>query len=263
MNIYQVSDINTIPFDNFTDNTLVAFDLDETVICEALNPMNIYYRNNFIATLKEINADDPDKVDDRLCHLFDHMPYKLVDDSLPGILSQHNLITIGFTARLTGFATSKCEISSEDLTLSTLNKLDIKFTANFPDNIFDLMPDVKLIDPSFISFTRPGKPMIKNNVLFTNNVDKGTVLEMLFVHFGFFPQTFVMIDDNYKNLESAYNAITKINDILGHNIEFVGYHYTKYRETVVSLDPDIVKKQIDGLTADVPILYGDDGSLIK
>lgn len=51
--------------------------------------------------------------------------------------------------------------------------------------------------------------------------------------------------------------------MLDHHIEFIGYYYTKYRETVVVLDTDMVKKQIDGLTADIPVLYGDDGELIK
>lgn len=208
-NIYQISDLANIPFNNFTDNTLVAFDLDETVMCEAIGSMNIYYRNNFIAILSEINADDSNKVDDRLCYLFDHMPHKLVDDTLPSILNG-NLTTIGFTARLTGYPTAKSTMSAEDSTLDTLDKLNIRFTSNFSDYEFDLMPNVELIDPSFIPFSRPGKPMIKNNVLFTNNVNKGIILEMLFIHYGYFPKTFVMIDDITKIWNQFIRPLPKV-----------------------------------------------------
>ncbi len=251
MSIITVKSINEIPFDNYTSDDIIAFDLDDTLFIQKdkiMRNANTSQRNMFISDIKNQCGNS------RVSFLYDNSEYMLVEsDTLNHIenLNKRNVETIAFTARRTGRPTSDCVNTVEDNTLKILNKLGINFRSDiFHDfeleglNTANLIYANDIADPTLKPFDFPSDAMIKNCVIFANNIDKGIVVGKTFQQFKFVPTTFVLIDDNEKNHQSMILAIKKINDLFGYKINYVGYHYTGAKDLLDNvIDPRILELQ--------------------
>lgn len=141
-------------------------------------------------------------------------------------------------------------ISTELDTINVLLKLGIKFQSKRLED-FELDGVVytnpvyikHIIEPTLRPFDLPGLACIKQNVVFTNNIDKGIVLGKIFNRFEFVPSVFVLIDDKEKNHLSMIEAIDKINAEFGYEIKYEGYWYVGADLLDNVLDPYVVELQ--------------------
>jgi hypothetical protein len=255
-NIKEIKSLNDIPFEEFDLMDCIAFDLDDTVFIESIKIMrtaNYHKRKQFVEGLRSVGGNE------RVSFLFDQLTYQLMEQCLLVLLETHDINTIGFTARRTGYATPDQKQSAEDKTLNTLKSLNVKFESVFSDyefaNTNSLNPQYmdNLIDPTLRPFDLPGNVLIKDNVIFCNNIDKGIVLRMIFNTTQYIPNKFILIDDKFDNLISVNQAITD----LGLNIKFIGYHYTKALDLDSTVDCMMVETQMKYLLGDLPVLIGD------
>jgi len=253
--IIRIKSIDEIPFHKYTSNDLIAYDLDDTVfvpIDKIMRTANAPQRTQFINDIRSKAGNE------RVTYTYDSSKYMLVEDCIKEKINKDGLKSIAMTARRTGRPTADCTTPVEDKTLSILKELGISFRSDlFCDVEFDGLSYTNpihidnLIDKTLKPFDLPSNAMIKDGVLFTNNIMKGLVIGKLFDHFKFYPDTFVLIDDSEKNHQSMTKEIDELNKRLGLNIKFEGYHYTGATDLLDNtLNPNIVQLQKESLLKD-------------
>lgn len=255
-NIRTIISLNEIPFEDFNLDDCVAFDLDDTVFIESIKIMrttNYHKRKLFVEGLRCKGGNE------RVSFLFDNLTYQLVEDCILDKLKLQNVNSFGFTARRTGKATPDQKILAEDKTLNLLKSLNVRFKSIFNDCNFDGINESNptyrniLIDSTLRPFDLPGDVMIRDQVVFCNNIDKGTVLKIIFDKFNYMPKHFILIDDKLENLLSVAKSIESFNP----NIQFIGYHYIGSNNFDSQVSDDIIAKQMEHLLQNPPILLGD------
>lgn len=257
--IIEVNSIEDIPFDEFSRDDCVAFDLDDTVFTQKQKIMrnaNFEARKDFLSSIRKQSGNE------RVSFVYDSSEYQLVEEALIDKLKELNvrgITNFGFTARRTGKATLDQKLFVEDDTLQILNKLEIRFKSDhFETMVLEGMnpnnPEYSefIIDNRLKPFVNPHDVMVKDTVIFTNNIDKGLVLGKIFDQSSFFPKTFVFIDDKMKNHTSVEEAINKINQRFNQNIKFKGYFYTRVSSMDNQLDPDVVEFQRSAILQEEP-----------
>lgn len=267
-NIQEVKSFDQIPFSQFTKEDCLAFDLDDTTFCEGRNIMlnaNFDPRKQFVEDIRTIAGNE------RVSFMYDNNNYQLVENILLDHLSDlgnRNVPTIGFTARRTGKATPDQQSSVEDSTLNILHKLNVNFQSpSFQNLEFEGMntnnPNYKnsIADARLRDFQVPGNVMVKEGVIFCNNIDKGIVLGKIFETSEFFPKSFVFIDDKLTNLTAVSTAIEKVNERYQTNIQFRGYHYTQSLKMDSTINPDVVALQKEYLLKNEPVFLTDEDAL--
>ena len=136
--IKKITSINEIPFDSYTSDDLVAFDLDDTVFVPAEKIMR---SENNIQRSKYIEELSRTKGNIFVVRMFENLLYQLIEEDTPYRIQQlqnRHINTIGLTARRTGFRTANYSISNEDLTLQILDTLGINFES---DTFYDFEID--------------------------------------------------------------------------------------------------------------------------
>jgi hypothetical protein len=251
-----IKSLREINFEQFGEETLVLFDLDDTTFIEKLCIMrniNFADRKKFVETIRE------KKNNERVTFLYDHQPYQLIENDILKILSIDGLHTLGFTARRTGRATADQKCTVEDNTLRILDSLNIKFRSNIIQNIEfkDVNTSNPIYTPSTIDtrlrpFDLPGNAMIKEHVVFCNNIDKGLIMELIHDKFNNFKR-FVLIDDKMENLLSMEKGILKSG-----KYEFIGYHYIASNLLDNNLNSEIIALQEKYLLDEIPQIITDD-----
>lgn len=253
-----VRSLNEIPFELFTKDDLILFDLDNTVFIESMKVMrciNGSQRKRFIEDIRF------DAGDERVTFLFDNLLYQLIEKVLIDKLEQTAAMTMGFTARRTGYATCEQYYSTEERTLSAVNYVQVKFNTPYEDILFDNTTTEKnkdhLIDPTLPHLKILGKARIFNKVLFCNNIDKGIIFELMIKTLNQIPKTIILIDDVATNIIAMSDAIQRINAKLGINMIFIGYHYTftQYMDHSVNIYTTEIQKNF--LLRDDPVLLSD------
>lgn len=238
MAIRSVASLAEIQWDQFGKDDLVAFDLDDTCFVPKdplMRNANAQARKDFLDKLKLEQGEQA------VARVFDTMEHILVEPCLVNYLAGCESQTFGFTVRRTGLPTLECKHTVEDLTTKILADVGIEFKSSFANLVFPGMkPSGALftnfvVDKTLKSFEIEGDAMVKNGVLFTNNLEKGLVLSTLFSVAKIFPQTLVFIDDKEANLVSVQSALKAINAEYGTSIDFRGFHYT----AAASLDNSI------------------------
>ncbi len=263
--ITKVDSFNDIPFGSFTPQECIGYDLDDTTFVPANRIMrnaNLAARNEFIESIRK------EKGNERVTFAYDHSPYELVEYCFLEHLSKlaaRKVDTIGFTVRRTGIPTHDAKTTVQGDTLKILSHLGVKFSSNHLKDI--VLEGMNPLNPEYSNYVvdRKLKPfettqdaMIKNQVIFTNNLDKGLVLGRLFALADFFPVTFIFIDDKTQNLESVRDAITTVNATYKKDIKFRGYHYVGASKLNNQLIPEVVGYQKKSLLTDNPEFYTDD-----
>lgn len=265
MSITKIISINEIPFNTYSTKDLLAFDLDDTIFVQndkIMRSINSKQRHDFITDI--INNSKVSTVK----KMFENVEYRLVeDDTICHInnLQNRNIETVGFTARRTGFRTVCTVVSNEDTTLNILKNLNLSFKSDiFYDFEFSDMSQLNssysemMVDPTLECYEIPGNVMIKNGVIFSNNIDKGIVMLHVFNKFKFIPEKFVLIDDIETNHISMLETINKINMYYGYNIIYEGYHYVGSIELLDNdVDADLISIQRMALLSSEPKYVSD------
>lgn len=253
-----IKSLNEIPFESFTKDDLILFNLENTVFIESMKimrSMNSFRRDRFIEDIRF------DAGDHRVTFLLDNLLYQLVEKVLIDKLNQTEAMTMGITAIQTGYATTDQYYSSDDRTLAAVNYVGVKFNAPYEDIIFEGTSTGKykdhLIDPTLKPFEILGNAKILNKILFCNNIDKGIIFELMIKTLEKIPISIILIDDVAVNITAISNAIERINTELGINLNFIGYHYTftQHMNHTVTLHTAEIQKKF--LLTDDPILLND------
>lgn len=248
--IIEVDSIEQIPFSKYTSKDCMGFDFDDslwTTEQKIMRRANFDARKAFLAEIRTQGGDE------RVSFAYDHSKYRLVEEGLkPEIdkLNERQVMTFGFSARRTGKATKDQKTFVEDDTLGMLKQLNINFQSNHLKNM--ILEGMNPTNPQYATnrsndrltlFTEPHDAMVKDGVIFTNNIDKGLVLGEVFKRLGFFPETFALVDDLKKNHIAVEEAIKNINETFKTNIKYEGYYYTKASKLDNTLNPEVVKLQ--------------------
>jgi hypothetical protein len=241
MGIVTVNSFEQIPFHIYGPDDLVAFDLNNVLYMEnfrTLSPdinqmirCNHKYKQMFFTEHKQSGGMTAVNL---LYKGFEYIP---TEPNISETLQQLTVPTIGFTSKRTGYATVKDTQRTEDEILMVLQQMDLKFTAQLCDVTTKGM---NTSNPKFAKYAtiphlrpyyKPGSMMIKDNIIFCNNINKGYVLGILLprwqINHAYQPHIFVMVDDKLTNLESVKVAIETYNSKCRYNVPIIfhGYHY--------------------------------------
>ena len=213
-------------------NTLVIFDIDDVLITPIHNH-DFWHPNQeqLLQKIKRQSASEPMNFLDSTS--ISTTQYRLVDQEIIDIfayLKKHYVPTIALTAMGTGSFGVIDKL--EDLRIKTLQDMGIDLTTltTFDGQILaNELKGVNIVFPTSI-----GIPMLKDGIIFTAGIDKGTVLEYMLCKKKYYPQTIIFIDDNLLNVESLEKLCIKL------QINFYGFHYV-----AVSLMPRPILLEID------------------
>jgi len=198
--------------------------------------------------------------EERVTYLYDNMKYQLVEECLLKYLGTPGLKAVGFTARRTGRATEDQTTFVEDLTLNILTKLNVCFGTNTIEDME--LRDIGYSNPKYqdclisnqlTPFYRSNGVVVKNGVVFCNNINKGIVLDSVFSQSGNSFKKICLIDDKIKNLEDMAATVSNMS-----GVSFVGYHYEGAELLNNVVDPIVVNKQLANITATVPTITTDE-----
>jgi hypothetical protein len=188
------------------------------------------------------------------------MKYQLVEECLLKYLATPGLKAVGFTERRTGRATEDQTTFVEDLTLNILTRLHVCFGTNAIEDME--LRDIDYSNPKYqdclisnqlTPFYKSNGVVVKNGVVFCNNINKGIVLDSIFSQSGNSFKKICLIDDKIKNLEDMAAAVSNMS-----GVSFVGYHYEGAELLNNVVDPIIVNKQLKNITATVPAITTDE-----
>ena len=218
--VQQISDfisfINTIKLNK--QNVLVIFDVDDVLI----KPCNDDdFRHPYRAKLWKDIKDQSTLQKVELLHssILAATKPSLTDPYIKQIfnfLKLHHIPAIALTAMGTGnFGIIE---KMEELRIEELNKVGISFASLAPLSKELFIPELRGTNVVFSGCT--GIPMLKNGIIFTAGIDKGTVLEYLFNKYNYYPETIIFVDDYLNNLKSVMQLSIKLNQ------KFYGFHYT-------------------------------------
>lgn len=250
-NIKTIKSFSEVNWTQFTQDHLMAFDLDDTLFLQTnrgMRNINVEYRNKLINKLREIGGEE------LVTKMFDQLEYQLTEPNLIDIindLTNKNIETIGFTVRRTGLPNSTTIETVEYKTTNVLKKLNINLT---PKQLLDcvltdtnglLLPDL-VLDKKLQPFDSTTQALITNGVLFTNGLIKSYVLGKVFDKYKYFPKIFVFFDDKMYNHTDIMKEIELINKQYDTNIEYQGYLYTGAIELYDnSIDETRLDEQVD------------------
>jgi len=269
-NVIPIQSLNDISPSDFPIGSCVLFDLDDTAFIFADRFMRDAYPNFGVKTdfLKEVKIKHGTK---RLDFVFDKAPYQFVEPQFAEILSfleQKQIDTLGFTARRTGKEFADLQHTYQNQTIRILDRLGIKFhSKTFKDttyaNFNPKNPELsKHIVYTWVEhFELQHDAMIKDAVLFANNLGKGIIFDIMLKGIESIPDHFIMLDDNLNNLLEVQKTVDGINQKFGTQMKFTGWHYTAAKNLDNSINDDIARQQKSALLADSP-LYLPDRSFI-
>jgi hypothetical protein len=265
--ITQIRSFSQILNNDYSENDCLAFDLDDTVwipIEKIMRNINFDDRKRFLDEIRNLAGNE------RISYIYDNVPYRLVENiflEFINNLERSNIPTVAFTARRTGKATLDQKTMVEDDTLEILRNLNLNFNARHFQNLelHNVSPNNeefkdKIVDSRLKPFELSNNAMVKNSVIFTNNIDKGFVLGEIFSKGGFFPTKFILVDDKLPNLTSVQEAINNINRKFNVSIKFEGFLYTGYLELDNNIDPKIVEVQKNYFLQNPPIYVSEDNA---
>ncbi|MFA6914987.1 MAG: DUF2608 domain-containing protein [Parachlamydiales bacterium] len=200
-------------FEQTTANTLVIFDLDDTLITKTdkvLRPAaKDYHMGCYFKLIQKVK--------------FDHIVYlisivekfaqpELVDASWPSIIADLQKITPYVMAHTAAFP-KKMGIFENfpEARKQVLNALGIDFTpisSHYSDAELKELGHIPNVHPVFYS-----------GMLFSENYAKGEALGAFISHYGSTPDRVIFVDDHTNNLRSVEKELTK------RGIPFTGIHF--------------------------------------
>jgi FMN phosphatase YigB (HAD superfamily) len=209
--IMQSSFISVVADHVKSQDTLVIFDLDDTVCHIPGSFVNDAWFTNMINHAKHLGHDDEGALQTVIPHFEQRMNQVTVVDPVEidtvGVihsLQQKGIPVIAMTARSTMVAQS---------TLEQLSSIGVDFSKTS-------------ITPYDISFALKHPAVLCKGVMFCASNSKGDGLKALLNTMAIPPKKIVFVDDKEKYLRSVMQAAIEL------GIEFVGIHYAHLAEKV-------------------------------
>ncbi len=219
-------------------NTLVLFDVDETLIIPADVALRSATKQHFTHwlenTLATIFNDAPHTYD----YYFDFWdvsphPWMVIEPMIIDMiasLQKRGVTVLALTFARSG-AVGHLIPSYPEYRSGVLQSLDIDFNkANIPDVTFNQLP--KLHD---------SYPLLHKGILYTNHVSKGDVLGAFLDYLQWKPNHIIFFDDTLKRIkEVAQEACAR-------GIPYTGYHYFGADHVPGELDKEVATHQFKHL----------------
>lgn len=209
------------------DNTLMIFDIDYVLIMPKiefsfsrnLSRKKIWNEIKDIITQKEFDLLHSSIVQKSEWEMLDTKVKDIIQ-----LLQNKQILTIG----LTSLSTGKFGIveNREELRRKELLSVGIDFLK------FNTI-DKNINIHSLKNFH--GTPMLKDGIIYTAEINKADILNIVLTESNIFPKKIIFIDDKLSNLESVRDYCKR------ENIFFSGFHYHPTYKTVLG---DFNKEQI-------------------
>jgi hypothetical protein len=239
---YDELDLTSLPI-----NSIVMFDLDDTIFRQKdhlMRNVNSKPRAELLSILEKKHGGLLS-----VNHLFHHCEHEIMEKCIPDFIQKLRSLgikTFGFTARRTGYLCETDAIAIEQLTIDLITKLGIEFDTCYGNIILESINSTtypeQTIEPHLKDHLR-SNAMMKSGILFSNNLDKGFIMELFMAETNLSPTVVVLIDDRYENLESMQKLFLKKKNSL---TKFIGIQYSRSFELGDStLNPNIVSLQMD------------------
>ena len=248
-NIYQVENLDFIcnQIDNFDENTLIVFDVDDTLItpCDQFFHVKSLWQKLllYFYSIKETLDFSLNKLTWYYNNALFLDKHKLIDKKTPDLIKRLQLKNIKVIA-LTGCLTGNYGVleSVENWRIKMLLNFGIDFSKAFPknnnfvlDKFFKIKPPIFSQGILFANIT-PGAPKDRT---------KAPVLKAFLERVNFKPNKIVFVDDGLKYLIQAQEEMEKV------GIPLIGLHYTVADKFLCYLDLNKAKKYIKNLVSDL------------
>lgn len=233
-------------FDSFDTQTLVAFDLDDTVINSKNSMFYLLYRNledfddahkDFIIKLRQnFNQLDPDINKTEYCNIFASAVFAKTDfiptenNTVETItkLQDKNIKVVGLTASNTGkYGFVENMQKWRDI---TLNKVGLDFSKSF---------DIQDIEFDNLKKVFGYYPAYYKGVLSAARNPKGKVLLEFFKKINWQPKKLIFVDDSYANCIEVEQEMQKIGIITK------CFCYKAAYINKIKINESVVQKQVE------------------
>ena len=232
-------------FETFDDQSIVLFDIDNTLVTyphAIMRDDNIHLRNKFFSFLREKYDSD---LANKIWEYADARMILLEPEVLFKILNIAKGQTLAVTARRTGKPNKEVKSDVEEIILNILKDLGITFKNNLTSESEIILHEIDVdlvtkIENNLTNFDEPGKPKYKDGIIFTCNLNKGTILNFFLDKIKYNPSRIYFFDDKLKNLNEMMEYCKN------QNIEFYGFqclYYTKLGNDIPDNILNILSKQ--------------------
>lgn len=203
-------------------SALVIFDVDDVLIMpNEDNDFRHPYRAQLWQELQNKLLPNTDKIEILQSNIISTIKWQLIEPRILKMfnyLHKHNIPAIGLTAMGTGnFGVIE---KKEDFRIMGLKSVGLSFASLTPlggQEMAAQLSNTNMINKN--RYTRTGLPMLKEGIIFTAGVDKGTVLEYMLDQHQYYPETIIFVDDLFINIESIQKLSLKL------TTNFYGFHY--------------------------------------
>lgn len=216
---------------NIDENTLVVFDIDETL----LTRKDKLLRTPLVTT-KYAKMVPKDKFFPAFSRAFKDGEFELADKRLPGIFKRIKDTSAKVIA-LTNVISGSLGV------IESYPDFRVRECAQFGFDFSDSFPNIRTLEIPTPQQTLNGKfPLFKNGIICTNGVSKEIVL-MAFLHqIKWKPKKVIFIDDLKEYVEKIGDAMKK------ENIDFLGLHYVKHKDRSKDVNEKVSDIQFKYLT---------------
>ncbi len=198
---------------NLDNNTLVIFDIDETL----LTRKDKLLRTPLVTT-KYAKMIPKDKFFPAFSRAFKEGKFELTNKKLPELIERIK-------------STSAKIIALTNVTSGSLGVIEsypdfrVRECAQFGFDFSNSFPHIKTLEIPTLQQTLNGKfPLFKNGIICTNGVSKETVLMAFLRKIKWKPKKVIFIDDLKEYVEKIADVMKK------ENIDFLGLHYVKHKD---------------------------------
>lgn len=218
--IYTLNEIeNILPIINSYSTcgpcTLVAFDIDETLIWAANPTARSEWFNKQLKSYKEQGLSTEEAIKKFLVqHLQAHnnsvfFPVDIDTNKLFELIKQKNIHILGLTAR---------EPLMDTMTIQQFAKAKINFPHPIPR-----------WNRTFV-FQGPNYPVLAvDGIIYSTGQNKGRTLELFLDRLSYQPNLLIMVDDMLYNIQNVQKTAEM------RKIPFIGIHLTKYKNEILPL----------------------------
>jgi hypothetical protein len=147
------------------------------------------------------------------------MDYVLIDPNVVDFINdiKRSSTILGLTTRYSGKLNPGDILTVRETTSNNLDKLGVSFKFREEDGTLCDLDDMELVVEEYYGEHR--NPMLYNNVFYTCNFYKDTVVDVLLDHIfntkNIIYTTIVMIDDRRENLERMYARLSPLVKFIG------------------------------------------------
>ncbi len=244
-NIHTVKTLDILKneINNLNENSLVIFDVDETLITPVDNFFHMKsWWQKFLFCLDYVWLTWDFRFDEKFIWYYNYAlfncKWRLVGEETPQLikdLQRKGVTVVALTGCITGEHGNIPVV--EDWRINQLKKFGIDFSSAFPKNNYFVL-DEKFESPF---------PVFKDGIIFANicpktaSRTKAPVLIEFLEKINFKPNKIIFVDDGLKYLEETADEMKRL------DIPFIGLHYIDADKFLTDVDMKVARKQLRNL----------------